>query len=275
MATFAAGAAWAHRPRSLTLLEPQWPQLIRDAARRHGPPLDGEGATIAEERSPDAVAHVNLDAEALRLVIVPLADLGDARKQQRKGKGDRPLVEALGARAQPQPAALVHPQVEVHRQMLVAAEIIHDAAAPLAPDHVRVEAAHAARVEGADPGDRLAAEAIREGVVLDGERDVAAALREHDAPPRADIEEGQRVGRAVPELVHHAGADGGQAALAGQVEAALDLRVQPLEIRAERTLIDRHHAPTLPLGACAGSGARRGAPRPPDSPPAPARRPPG
>src|SRR5258707_5310925 len=96
-ASYWASAARAHAPPSLALLEPQRPQLMRDAARRHGPPLDGEGAAVAAERPPDAVAHVDLDTEALRLIIVPLADLGDARKTQGTREGYRRLGEALRA----------------------------------------------------------------------------------------------------------------------------------------------------------------------------------
>ena len=66
-------------------------------------------------------------------------------------------------------------------------------------------------------------------------------LREHDPAPRADVEERHRVEPALPDLVHHAAADRRDAVGAGEAEAALDLGVQPPEVRAEGTLVDRAH----------------------------------
>ena len=121
-------------------------------------------------------------------------------------------------------------------------EVVDDAAASLAPDHRRVEASRAPReLERARPRDGLAAEPVDVRVVLDPEGHVAAALREHDPPPRAQDEERHRERRPAPELLHHALADRGDAVGAREAEPALDLGVQAVEVSPERPPEDRAH----------------------------------
>ena len=82
-------------------------------------PLHVEPAPIPKQRPPPRVRHPYLDAELPARVVVPLVDAGYAREEQGKTNGNRALVEALLARAQPQPAAPARLQRDVHGQVLV------------------------------------------------------------------------------------------------------------------------------------------------------------
>jgi hypothetical protein len=130
--------------------------------------------------------------------------------------------------------------VDVDGQVLVGAEVVDDRVALLAVDHRRVEDPEPApEREGARPGDGLAAEAIEVRVVADREGDVAAPAGEQHPAGRPEEEERDGPPRAVPHLVHDAGAD-----LAGLVdrrepEAPLHLRVEPVEVVAEDMSVDR------------------------------------
>ena len=136
------------------------------------------------------------------------------------------------------------------------AEVVDDRVALLAVDHRGVERPEPPReAEPAGPRDRLAAEPVDVGVVGDRERHVPAPAGEQHPPGRAEQEERQRPPRAPPHLVHDAGAD-----LAGLVdrrepEAPLHLRVEPVEVVAERVAVDRGH------GRSSTSGWRSGAVR--------------
>ena len=162
-------------------------------------------------------------------------------KKRGEAEGDGALVEALLAGAELEAAVGGDAEVDIDGEVLVGAEVVDDAAAVFGVDHVGVEAALAAGLEGADPGDGFAAEVVLVGVVLDGEGDVVALLGEHDGAPGADVEEGQGVGCAVPDAVHGAAADGGEAGLGGEGEAALDLRVEFRKVGAEGALVDGGH----------------------------------
>src|ERR1035438_9807047 len=116
--------------------------------------------------------------------------------------------------------------------MLMRAEIVDDASALFAVDHVGIEAAGTPGVEGADPGDGFAAERIDVTVVFDLKGNVASALREHDATPGPHIQEGQGVSPSMPKLFHDAGSDGCDVVLAGEAEAALYFRMQAGEVGA-------------------------------------------
>jgi hypothetical protein len=122
--------------------------------------------------------------------------------------------------------------------VLVRSQVIDDPVPGVAVDHVRIEPARAPRLEGSNPRDRLAAESIDEGVVLDRERDAPSRLREHDAPPAAQAEERLGVEPAFPDLVHHASSDRRDAVGTGEAKASLDLRVEPLKVGSKHALVD-------------------------------------
>src|SRR2546428_12026629 len=104
-------------------------------------------------------------------------------------------------------AALGDAEVDVDRQVLVRAEVVNNPPAPLAIDHRGVEATAERLSEVADPGDRLATEAIAVRVIPDREGHVSAALREHDPPPGADVEERDRIRESMPHALHDTGPD--------------------------------------------------------------------
>src|SRR5713226_2103039 len=110
--------------------------------------------------------------------------------------------------------------------MLVRAQVIHDAAPLFGVDHIGVEAPRPARVEGANPRDGLASQRVHVSVVLNCKGDVLTLLREHDAPPRTQVQEWQRVKRPMPDARHDAAADTSQAITTAEAETSLDLRVQ-------------------------------------------------
>src|SRR5688572_930919 len=205
------------------------------------PPLDVEPSLVAEQWPPDAIAYVHHDAEASRRVVVPFADVGDPAEQHREAKADYPLIESLVAGTEPQAACLVNRQIDVDRQMLVRTEVVDDAAAGGAVDHVSVEPPRAARLERANPGNSFAPESIDERIVFNRERDVASRLRKHDAPPGAQPEEWLGEEPALPDLVHHAVADRGDAVRAREAETALNLGVETPKVAAQHPLVDRTH----------------------------------
>src|SRR5438093_3494262 len=125
--------------------------------------------------------------------------------------------------------------------MLVRSEVIDDSPARLAVDHRRVKSPTERCAEVPDPGHRLAAEGIAVRVVVNGEGDIAAALRKHDPAPGPHVQKRERVRKTVPHALHDTAADGGAAILTREAEAPLDLRVQPIEIGAERPPVDRGH----------------------------------
>src|SRR6185503_18387537 len=117
-----------------------------------------------------------------------------------------------------------------------------DPTSRVAIHHVRIEPTRSPRFERSDPRDRLTAELIDEGIVLDREWDVLSRFREHDAPPAAHPQEGLSVEPALPDLVHHPAPDRGDPVGAGEAEPALNLRVETVKVGSEHLLINRIHA---------------------------------
>lgn len=135
-------------------------------------------------------------------IIVRFTDLRDPGDERREPERRRAFVEPLLARADVQPATIVHGELEVDGEVLVRPEVVHDAPAGFRVDHVRVEPAAARRLERADPRHRLPPEPVDVRVVLDRERHVPAVLREHDAPPGPEVEEWKGIRRPVPYPLH-------------------------------------------------------------------------
>ena len=118
------------------------------------------------------------DAVFLEVVVVPFADVGDAGEGEGEAEAEEVFEEALLAAADAQAAIFSDGELEVDGEVLVSAQIIDDAAALLAVDHVGVEAAAGAgEIEGADPGDGLAAQGIEVGVVFDDEAGCPGRIR--------------------------------------------------------------------------------------------------
>src|SRR3989442_6448818 len=206
------------------------------------PPLHVEASTIAEQRPPSRVAYVDGNAKALRLLVVPLAHVRNTTEEHWKVEAHGPLVEALCTRTEANPTLLIHRQIDVDSQVLVRSEIVDDAAACFAVDHVRVEPARATRLERANPGNRLTTEPVDKRIILNRERDIASRFGEHDAAPRADVEERHRVEPALPDLFHEATADRSEVVGACEAKPPLDLRMQTAKVRAEDALVDGGHA---------------------------------
>ena len=165
-------------------------------------PIDREPTTVPEEPSPDPVPGTHIDAKAFLIVVIPLTNIGYTSEEPGKAKGDWPFVEALLSRAEPKAAIVSNAHLYVYREVLVGAEVIADAAAFFTEDHVCVEAALAFSKEGPHPTDSFPTERIDVGVVLDLEWNICSILGEHNAPPRADIQEGQGVGSSMPYAFH-------------------------------------------------------------------------
>ena len=135
----------------------------------------------------------------------------------------------------------------------------------------RVQPSRATRLERANPGNRLAAESVDERIVLDSEGNVLSRFGKHDASPAAHAEKRLRVERPFreslgrsPQMIRrlidvaqrddiHVGtachireitptfaarSDRRDAVAARESESTLNLRMQAVEIIAERALID-------------------------------------
>src|SRR5947209_8400736 len=126
--------------------------------------------------------------------------------------------------------------------MLVCAEVIHNAAALLAVNHVGIEPPRCTGFEVPDPRYSLSAEWVEVGVVPYRKRYRRTALREHDSPPASDIQKRQRKEFAVPKFVHDALADGGALILAAESKTLLNSRMQKLELFSERPFVNGSHA---------------------------------
>src|SRR5215213_109289 len=234
--------------------------LVRHLLRRAWALLDLEPAAVAEQPSETAISHLDLDAEAALGLVPPLVDVGHPAERHREPERDPSLVEALLAGAQAQSTAVVHGEVDVHRQVLMRPQVVDDPTALIAPDHRRVERQLApAHPEAPRPGDRLTPERVDVRVVGDRERYVAAVAGHEDPPPRAQPQERHRPPGPAPHLLHDACADLDDAVGAAQPEAALDLRVQAVEVGAESACIDRsrHAGGALRQRRADGASERR------------------
>jgi hypothetical protein len=178
----------------------------RDLLRRHLDPINREPATVPEEPSPDPVPGTHIDAEAFLIVVVPLTNICYTSEEPWKAKGDRSFVEALFSRAEAKAAIVGNAHLYIHRQVLVGAKVIDDAAAFFAEDHVGVKAALVFRGECPHPTHSFSTERINVGIVLDPEWNILSMFRKHDAPPSADVQEGQCIGSSVPYPFHRSGA---------------------------------------------------------------------
>src|SRR5579872_2552809 len=131
--------------------------------------------------------------------------------------------------------------------MLMCPEVVHDAAAFFAVDHVRVKPALFPGGKGPDPSHGLTAQGIAVSIVLNREGHVPALFWKHDASPRAHIQERQSIWCTVPDTFHYLGPDSCRAAFRSESKTPLNLGMQPREIRTKSSLVDRNHAWLLGL----------------------------
>src|SRR6202035_2957340 len=110
--------------------------------------------------------------------------------------------------------------------MLVRPEVIDDPPALLAVNHVGIESAWVRGFEVSNPGDGFSAQRIDIGIVPDHERNATSPLGEHDSPPTAEIQEGQREELSPPDLIHDALADRRAPILAAESKSFLNARMQ-------------------------------------------------
>src|SRR5439155_9364790 len=112
-----------------------------------------------------------------------LAHIGNSAHEHRPRESEDLFIEPLRTGPDAQGAVVVGPDIKVHGEVLVRAQVVDDSAAPLAVDHVGVESAGSRTEEGSDPRDGLTAEGVDEWIVLDRKRDIPPLFRKHDPPP--------------------------------------------------------------------------------------------
>src|SRR4029077_19018086 len=238
---------WESSPRKsrnwrlLPAFAPNGENIRRNPVTRDRAPLHLERSVIPEQRTPGPIVYVDFDVETLIGIVVPLAHLSYPGKNHGKAESEHAFIKTLFAGAQPQSPTLVHGQVNIDSEMLVGAQVVDDLLARAAVDHVGIEAAGILGAEAANPGDGLAAVLVHGGVGADRERHIAAAFGKHDPPPGPDVQKGQRVEGAVPDFIHHAGADRSHPVSAAESKPFLDPRMQTRELLPERHAIDRIH----------------------------------
>ena len=119
-----------------------------------------------------------------------------------------------------------------NREMLVRAEVINDAAALWAVNHVGIEAPRMAGLEISNPCNCFSTERVNVREVSDGKGDCGPALRKHDPSPASYIEEGQREELAAPNFVHHSCTNRSAMVFAAEAEALLNSGMQEFEFLA-------------------------------------------
>ena len=97
--------------------------------------------------------------------------------------------------------------MDIHREMLMRAQVIDNAAALLAINHVRVKPSRMVGFKIANPCDRLSSERVKVSIVPNRERNIGAVFRKHNPPPTAYVEKRQGEEFSAPNLLHHALAD--------------------------------------------------------------------
>src|SRR5579872_2187230 len=152
-------------------------------AGSNGAPLDLEMSLVTEQPPPYAVLYDNFDPKTARHLVVPFADIGNARKQNGKRKRDWPFVEALAARSQMQSPIGSDAEIDIHCQVLMSPEIVNDTLPPFAVDHVRIKAPRTLGLKCSNPCDGLPTQRIDISVIRNLKRNLSTTLREHNPTP--------------------------------------------------------------------------------------------
>src|SRR5205814_2537499 len=184
-------------------------------------PLCRKRTRISEQRPPNVVMNIYPDVKFLIAILEPLAHVGNTGECHRELEANHSFIKALLSRAQAQTPAIIHTQVDVHREMLVSAKVIDNAAALLAVNHVSVKTARMASFEITNPCDGLSTERVEVSVVPDGEGNIGPIFGKHNSAPTAHIQKRQRNELAKPNLLNHASADGSAPDLAAESKALL------------------------------------------------------
>lgn len=127
--------------------------------------------------------NIHFNVEFLVRILEPFADISDAGKRQRKSESDESFIKSLRCRPQTESSPIIDAQLKIDGQVLVSSEIIDDAPAALAINHVGVEAAWMWSFEVSDPRHGLASERVEIGIVSYPERDRRSVLGKHNAAP--------------------------------------------------------------------------------------------
>src|SRR6266567_7025173 len=177
-----------------------------------------EAPQVTEERAEPVVRYGDLDAESSQVVVVAFPRLCGPGEQPRNSQPDAACAETLLAGSDEQTTVLVHRQMQIHREMLVSAEVVHNRRTLGAVGHRCVPVLHGVEPEGARECDGLPAEAVAVGVVLDRERDVVARSAHQDVTSRTEREEWPGEAAGVPDTLHPPVSDAGD--LVGSGESA-------------------------------------------------------
>jgi hypothetical protein len=114
----------------------------------------------------------------------------------------------------------------------MSAQIIDDAFALLAVDHICVETARMDSFKVSNPGNSFSSERIKICIVPDHKGNFRPTLRKHDSAPASYIKKRQREEFTPPHPLHNPLTDGGQTVFAAKAEAFLNLRMKKLELLA-------------------------------------------
>src|SRR5437660_2704786 len=99
------------------VLPPASAESLRVLAFANLPPLHLEAPGISEQRPPPLILHVHTNPKALRLIVIPLADFRNARKEHGEPEPDRSFIEPLLPTSEPQSAILGHRHIKIHRKV--------------------------------------------------------------------------------------------------------------------------------------------------------------
>src|SRR5215472_4787720 len=120
-------------------------------------------------------------------------------------------------------------------------EVIHNAVAVPAIDHVCVKTACPFGFEGSDPSYSFPTVFVQIGIILDGEGHGLALLWKHNPPPAADVQEWHGVERTVPNLIHDPGSDACHIIRAVKPKSFLNAGMEELKFIFKHLFVDGSH----------------------------------
>src|ERR1017187_8769076 len=125
-------------------------------ASRQIPTMPGNAALHGGNYEPGWFQRVRVrNPKAPRALVIPFTDVCNTGEEHRKPEPHQSFVEPLLPTPQPQTAILGYRHIQIDRQVLMCPQVVHDPAALLTPDHVRIEPPSLGRLERPHPSDRL------------------------------------------------------------------------------------------------------------------------
>src|SRR5207253_9992192 len=121
--------------------------------------------------------------------------------------------------------------------MLVRAEVIDNAAALLAVNHVSVKTARMAGFEITNPCDGLSLERVEVSIVPNREGNIGPIFGKHNSTPTSHVKKRQSEELASPHLVHDASANRAAFVFATKPKPILDPRMQESEFFPQRYFV--------------------------------------